>query len=71
LSGQARRSGAALPFTGFAEFEAALDLLLHEPGLADRLAAAGRAYVEENYAWPVVLDRYCGLIDSAINARRR
>ena len=58
LAGQARRSGAAIPYRGFAQFEAALDLLEEDPGLGVRLGAAGRRYVEANYAWPDVLSRY-------------
>ena len=41
LEGQARRSGGAIPYRGFVEFEAALDLLLADPGLADRMGAGG------------------------------
>ncbi|GIU90711.1 MAG: hypothetical protein KatS3mg010_1810 [Acidimicrobiia bacterium] len=58
LLGHARRSGAAIPYAGFAEFEAALELLESRPGLADALGARGLAYVEAEYSWPVVLDRY-------------
>ncbi len=58
LAGQAMRSGGALPYRGFAEFETALDMVLNEPDIAERLAKAGRSYVERRYAWPVVMDRY-------------
>ena len=58
LEGHALRSGAALPYSGFAEFEAAVDRLHASPELADALGAAGRRYVERNYAWDVVMDRY-------------
>lgn len=56
LGGQARRSGGALPYRGFAEFEAALDLLLDDPAFADRLGTNGRRYVEDHYGWPQVID---------------
>jgi glycosyltransferase involved in cell wall biosynthesis len=58
LEGHALRSGAALPYSGFAEFEAAVDRLHSSPELADALGEAGRLYVERNYAWDVVMDRY-------------
>jgi glycosyltransferase involved in cell wall biosynthesis len=58
LVGQARRSGGAIPYTGFAEFEAAVDLLVSSPDLATSLGEAGRAYVERRYAWDDVLRRY-------------
>ena len=69
LRGQARRSGAAIPYVGFAEFECALEMLRDDPGLADRMGAAGRAYVEREYTWDVVLDRYEGLIDRTVRER--
>jgi glycosyltransferase involved in cell wall biosynthesis len=58
LRGQATRSGGAIPYRDFAEFEAAVDLLVEDPPLAARLGKAGRRYVVENYAWGTVLDRY-------------
>jgi glycosyltransferase involved in cell wall biosynthesis len=58
LVGQARRSGGAIPYSGFAEFEAAVDLLLASPELVDTLGAAGRRYVEARYTWDDVLTRY-------------
>lgn len=63
LDGQARRSGGALPYRGFAEFEAALDWLLEDPDRGRRLGEAGRRYTEQHYAWPVVLDRYETFLD--------
>ena len=58
LAGQARRSNAGIPYVGYAEFEAALDMLLEDPVLRRRMGAAGRAYAERRYAWDHVLDRY-------------
>jgi glycosyltransferase involved in cell wall biosynthesis len=58
LDGHAHRSGGALPYTGFAEFEAAADRLRTTPALADAMGAAGRHYVEREYDWDVVLSRY-------------
>ena len=58
LVGQARRSGGAIPYTGFAEFEAAVDLLLGSPAVAASLGEAGRRYVESRYGWDDVLGRY-------------
>ncbi len=56
LVGQARRSGGGIPYRGFAEFEAAVDMLIEEPGLTDRMGRCGRNYVERMYDWPTVLD---------------
>lgn len=58
LEGQARRSGGGVPYRGYAEFEAAVDLVASDPALAEGLGRSGRRYVEANFAWNVVLDRY-------------
>ena len=57
-SGQVHRSGGGIPYRGYAEFEAAVDLLLDEPTLAASLGARGRAFVEAEYGWDRVLPRY-------------
>lgn len=69
LAGHARRSGAAIPYSGFAEFEAALELLVEQPRLADAMGAAGRRYVTRDYDWDVVLDRYERFLEQVV-ARR-
>jgi len=69
LAGQARRSGGAFAYRGYAEFEAALDLLLEDPARQARMGAAGRAYVERRYRWDRVLDRYERLLALARRIR--
>jgi glycosyltransferase involved in cell wall biosynthesis len=66
LTGQARRSRGAIPYRGYAEFEAALDRLVADPGLAAALGRAGRRYVETHYSWDTVLDRYEGLLERVV-----
>ena len=56
-------------YSGFAEFEAALDLLTESPDLGDALGRAGRAHVEREYAWPTVLARYEGLLREVAGTR--
>jgi glycosyltransferase involved in cell wall biosynthesis len=68
LDGQCRRSGGGIPYRGFAEFEAAVDMLAEDGPLRERLGAAGRRYVEERYTWDVVLDRYESLVATARRA---
>jgi glycosyltransferase involved in cell wall biosynthesis len=67
LDGQCRRSGGGIPYRGFAEFEAAVELVTSDSVLGGRMGAAGRRYVEERYAWDAVLDRYERLL---VTARR-
>jgi glycosyltransferase involved in cell wall biosynthesis len=58
LEGHARRSGGAIAYRGFAEFEAALDLVLADPALRQGLGEAGRRYVERRYGWDRIITRY-------------
>jgi glycosyltransferase involved in cell wall biosynthesis len=57
LEGQCVRSGGGLFYRGYAEFAEALRLLLGSAELRARLGAAGRAYVEREYAWELVESR--------------
>jgi glycosyltransferase involved in cell wall biosynthesis len=64
LSWQCRRSGGGLWFRHYPDFEEELRLLLDQPGLGERLGAAGRAYVEREYAWPAVDARLFTALDA-------
>ena len=57
------KSAGGLHFNDYPHFAECLDLLLNRPELAERMAAAGRKYVLNNYAWPVITDRFTGLIE--------
>jgi glycosyltransferase involved in cell wall biosynthesis len=69
LRGQVERSKGGLPYTGFAEFDAALAVLLASPALREQLGQAGREYVLANYEWDDVLDRYERLLRRVIGQR--
>lgn len=56
--GHVRAAGGGLVFDGFASFGAAVDRLLRDAPLAERLGTAGRRYVDAHYRWPVVIDHY-------------
>jgi len=58
----ARRSGGALAFGSYAEFEVAADRLLEDPGLRAALGHAGRTYVEDHFGWPAVVSRYANFL---------
>jgi hypothetical protein len=68
--GLARRSGGAIPYCGFAEFEAAVDLLLDAPELGVSLGGAGRRYAESHHRWDGVLTRYEWFLEN-VSARWR
>ena len=65
LRGQAVRSSGAIPYEGFAQFEASVDWLMQNPESADAMGRSGRDYVEANYDWDVVLDRFEETVDLA------
>jgi glycosyltransferase involved in cell wall biosynthesis len=71
LRGQAQRSGGAIPYEGFAELEAGIDLLVGDRALGDALGRAGRRYVESRYGWEVVLDRYEAVLESTAGTAPR
>ncbi|HUP68337.1 MAG TPA: glycosyltransferase family 4 protein [Acidimicrobiales bacterium] len=73
LAGHARRSRGAIAYRGYAEFEAALELVTADEGLARALGDAGRRYICSNYRWEAVLDRYeelLGRITAPARVRR-
>lgn len=57
LEGQVRRANGGLHYRSAAEFSEALDVLLSDDRLRATLGAQGRAYVDREYRWPVVLER--------------
>jgi len=65
-SGLVRRSGGGLTYSGFSEFGAALQVLLSDEHLRNRLGAAGRRFVENHYRWSGVIDRYESLLERAV-----
>jgi glycosyltransferase involved in cell wall biosynthesis len=67
------RSGAGLWFGDFAEFETVLGLLTTDDALHDVMRANGRRYVDANFRWPVILDRYCAFLEGFAggNGKRR
>jgi glycosyltransferase involved in cell wall biosynthesis len=52
------RSNGGLWFSSYAEFEAVVDRLLAAPELCEALGRNGRAYVEREYSWKAVLNRF-------------
>lgn len=52
------RSGGGLWFDKYAVFEAVLDRLLGDEPLRAAMGAAGGEYVEANYHWPSLVERY-------------
>ena len=64
LLGQCLRANGGLYYENATEFSAALRLLLDQPDLAARLGANGQTYCRREYAWPVVEDKYAGMLEA-------
>jgi glycosyltransferase involved in cell wall biosynthesis len=56
------RSGGGLWFDDYATFEVALARVTGDEELAACLGARGRRYVQDEYSWPSVLDRYVAFL---------
>jgi len=57
-------SGAGLYFADQADFSGALDLLIADPGLRERMGRAGGRYVDRRYSWEAVLERFDRAMES-------
>lgn len=57
------RSRGGLAFDSYARFEVAVERLVGDAALRDRLAAAGGAYVAERFLWPAVIGRYTAFLE--------
>ncbi len=66
LAGQVRRARGGLTYSNYAEFDAALDVLLSSPALRADLGRSGREYARR-YEWPTVLDAFEGLCERAMS----
>ena len=62
LKGQVERANGGLHYGNVHEFCEALELLVGDPVLARTLGHQGRAYVDREYRWPVVMDRVESLL---------
>jgi glycosyltransferase involved in cell wall biosynthesis len=71
LRGQVLRANGGLYYRRYDEFAAAMDLLLGEDRLADRLGAQGQEYFQANYAWERVMEKYERLLATAAAGRPR
>jgi glycosyltransferase involved in cell wall biosynthesis len=69
LRGQVLRANGGLYYRRYEEFAAAMDLLVSEPGLADRLGGQGHDYFQGNYSWERIMEKYERLLARAGGAR--
>jgi glycosyltransferase involved in cell wall biosynthesis len=63
------RSGAGMWFEGYAEFESVLHRMTTDTALHATMRRNGVAYVEANYRWPVIIDRYGTFLSEFVAAQ--
>ncbi len=56
------RSKAGVVFQNYPEFEIALETILNHQTIRDELGQKGKLYVEKNFTWSVVIDRYINFL---------
>jgi glycosyltransferase involved in cell wall biosynthesis len=66
LKGQSIRSNAGLYYETYAEFAEALHAMASSAALRLSLGSHGRAYFQEHYAWPVIEQKYLGVLDRLV-----
>ncbi len=57
-------SGGGLWFGGYPAFEGAVDRLVGDAELRRELGERGRRYVDANYRWPVIIERYASFLET-------
>lgn len=61
-------SGGGLWFDGYATFEVAVDRLVASGPLRGQLGESGQRYVQANYTWPVLIDRYGRFLEAVVRS---
>jgi glycosyltransferase involved in cell wall biosynthesis len=69
LGGQVRRANGGLYYRSALEFHHGLSYLLTHPAERNALGRQGRAYVEQEYRWPTVLQRVETLLAAVVQNR--
>jgi len=61
LKAQCRRSNGGLWYNSLEEFEACLSFILNSQELSQKMANSGKRYVEQNYTWEIIVQKYLSL----------
>lgn len=64
LVGHCKRSNAALYYNGYYEFEGCVDYFLSHEEECGKLGENGEAYVDNNFSWPSIVDRFDKLLNA-------
>ena len=63
------KSNGGLYFENYNEFEACVRYIVSNPDVADAMGENGKKYVEDNYAWQVLTDRYIQFMEEIIHVQ--
>lgn len=63
LKGHAIKSNGGLYYTNYEEFRDCLNLLSNESRLRELLGKNGKRYIENNYSWTIIEEKYMKLLD--------
>lgn len=66
LKGHCHKSNGGLYFTNYEEFAGTLNYLLMNPEICALMGENGLKYVEENYQWDVIIDKFYKLFNGGI-----
>lgn len=64
LKGHCVKSNAGLYYENYQEFKACLDFMLEHPEVMIKMGENGEQYVQENYQWDVIIQKYVDAIES-------
>jgi glycosyltransferase involved in cell wall biosynthesis len=63
LKGQCTRSNGGLWYSNYAEFEECLETLIKNPGLRKIMGENGKRFVDKNYSWEMIEEKYLRCIN--------
>ena len=66
LKGHCRKSNAGLYYENYYEFEGCLNYLLEHEDVRQEMGRLGKAYVDENYRWDIVVEKLSNLFEKAM-----
>jgi len=67
LKGHCERGNGGLYYYDYEEFKTCLSFLCKQEHIAKQLGVQGKKYVEENYSWPVILEKFRNAIEYVSN----
>jgi glycosyltransferase involved in cell wall biosynthesis len=67
LKGHCTRSNGGLYYKNYREFEGCVNYLLENPDTADGMGRNGHRYVDGNFRWDKICDRFQDVVDRVVN----